>query len=222
MMLYPKKSRASVNVPPITGAQTTPPSIFVPWQPSTWPPAPPHFDEQFHVTLSRIFDETMVDELHNVVGDILEANGRSPTAITHRGHVIAVAYMCALDAISLYGYKNRNVKKFVREHFPADYRPFANRIYPGYRHNLVHAWNLFGDSALLPGNDPVRDENGTVVFGILNFVDAFDSAVSDFLRKLETDTNLQKRALQRYREVTGDVETNSLFQKAKDWLCSLR
>ena len=27
--------------------------------------------------------------------------------------VVAVAYMCALDAVSSYGYKNRNVKKFV-------------------------------------------------------------------------------------------------------------
>ena len=106
----------------------------------------------------------MLDELSNVVQDILTANSASIFPLEHRGHVVAVAYMCALDAISSYGYKNRNVQKFVRQHFPNDYKRFASRIYPDYRLNLVHAWNLFGEAALLPGNQPIQEQNGAVYF----------------------------------------------------------
>jgi hypothetical protein len=124
--------------------------------------------------------------------------------MTHRGHVVAVAYMCSLDAISSCGYKNRNVRKFVRNHFPYEYRPFADRIYPDYRLSLVHAWNLFGDAAMSPGNEPIEAREGEVRFGVLNFIAAFEESVRDFLHKLETNPNLQIRALERYREVTAN------------------
>jgi hypothetical protein len=222
VVLYPQQN-PNVNVPPITGALIGAANSFVPWQPSTWPPAPAQFDQQFHATLSTIFRRTILDELRNVVEDILVANGKSPMSMVHRGHVVAVAYMCALDAISSYGYKNRNVRKFVREHFPPEYRPFAGRIYPGYRHSLVHAWNLFGNAALLPGSEPIHEENGMIVFGILHFVHAFDVAVEDFLAKLETDTRLQARVLNRYGEVTAPPQSKTLLQtwlqQMKEWLC---
>lgn len=171
MVVYPEDG--NLAVPSITGGQVSGQAAFIPWQPGTWPRAPQQFNSDFHATLSQIFYGSMVDELRNVIRDIQAANpGGAPLA--HRGHVVAVACMCALDAVSLYGYKNKNVKKFIREHFPDDYKPYASRIYPGYRHNLVHAWNLFGSAALLPGNEPISEQAGQVSFGILNFVDAFE------------------------------------------------
>jgi len=125
--------------------------------------------------------------------------------MSHRGHVIAVAYMCALDAVSSYGYKNQNVRKFDRNHFPSTWRPYARLIYPEYRLNLVHAWNLFGKASLLPGDQPVSGENGQVSFGIVTLARAFNTGVDDFLARLETDSHLQERALHRYREVKGEA-----------------
>ena len=209
-MKYPEEDDVSVGnvlAPSITGALIVPQTsfAFIPWQPSTWPPAPSSFDSSFHDVLGAIFRTSMVGELRNVVRDIQHANpGTAPFA--QRGHVVAVACMCALDAVSLYGYKNRNVKKFIRNHFPDDYRPHASRIYPDYRHNLVHAWNLFGTAALLPGNEAISVQNGSVSFGLLNFVDAFESGVEDFLSKLKTEPELQNRALYRYRELMGEIK----------------
>jgi hypothetical protein len=114
--------------------------------------------------------------------------------------------MCALHTIASYGYKvhkGDHMKAFVREHFPPEYKPFARRIYPAYRLPLVHSWNLFGDGSLVPGNDVVTRENGVIRVGILNFVDAFEKAVADFLIKLATNKKLQQVALRRYRSVTG-------------------
>lgn len=176
------------------------------WRPSTWPPAPKEFNESFHAVLERIFRETMVDELRNVVTDIEKASTNPSTALVHRGHVIAVAYMCALDAVSRYGYKNKHVKKFVRAHFPPSYKPYAGRIYPDYRIDLVHSWNLFGNVALLPGHESMQEQNGGLCFGILNFADAFEYGVCDFLKKLTTDAGLQRQALFRYRVLTGEIK----------------
>jgi len=203
-MKYKKPQPASVSVPPVTGAMVG--AAFVPWQPSTWPQAPRVFDQAFCDTLRKIFQETMLDELRNVVDDIKGANAESPFPLEHRGHVVAVACMCALDAIASYGYKNRHVKKFARNHFPNDYRPFANRIYPEYRLNLVHAWNLFGEAALLPGSEPIKEIAGVLHLGILNFVESFEKAVAHFLDELESNRELQARALHRYKEVTGEIE----------------
>lgn len=207
-MKYKNQPAASLSVPSVTGAMVG--TNFVAWQPSSWPHAPKQFNQDFLDTLKKVFQETMLDELRNVVQDIQSANAPSPFPLEHRGHVVAVAYMCALDAISSYGYKNRHVKKFVRNHFPDDYKPYANRIYPEYRLSLVHAWNLFGEAALLPGNEPVEEQDGVLQLGILNFMDAFEEAVADFLSKLKTDRKLQARALHRYKEVTGKVKPSTV------------
>lgn len=202
MVKYPEDG--NLAVPSITGGLSGQ-AAFIPWQPGTWPRAPQQFNPDFHATLSQIFYGSMVDELRNVIRDIQAANpGGAPLA--HRGHVVAVACMCALDAVSLYGYKNKNVKKFIREHFPDAYKPYASRIYPDYRHNLVHAWNLFGNAALLPGNEPISEHAGQVAFGLLNFVDALEQSVNDFLVQLQSDGVLQQRALHRYRELTGEIK----------------
>jgi hypothetical protein len=76
-------------------------SGFVPWQPSTWPLPPDRWDAEFTPVLRRIFDETILDELQNVVSD---ARIRTEGGLAHRGHVIAIGLMCAIDAISSYAY----------------------------------------------------------------------------------------------------------------------
>jgi len=45
--------------------------------------------------------------------------------LRHRGHVIAIALMCALDAIASYGYRKHYVADFIRAHFYPDYHPHA-------------------------------------------------------------------------------------------------
>lgn len=117
-------------------------------------------------------------------------------------------------AVSAYGYKGtRRVKKFIRNHFPADYKPHAYRIYPEYRLSLVHAWNLFDSVALMPGNEPISDLGGQLQFGLLNFKAAFEQAVADFLNKLSNDHGLQERALFRYREIVGEVKPSKPMKR---------
>jgi hypothetical protein len=63
----------------------------------------------------------MLNEIDNVIAD---AGGD----LQHRGHVVAIALLCALDASSSYGYGRKNGKQilpFVRTHFPGDNRPHA-------------------------------------------------------------------------------------------------
>lgn len=80
-------------------------------------------------------------------------------------------------------------------------RLLRDRIYPAYRLNLVHAWNLFGNAAMSPNDDEISEENGVIYFGIMNFVRAFDDAVTDFLDRLKNDKQLQQAVLSRYAEV---------------------
>ena len=39
----------------------------------------------------------------------------------HRGHVIAIALLCALDTASFYGYGEDGIPAFVQAHFPSEY-----------------------------------------------------------------------------------------------------
>src|SRR2546428_379410 len=168
---------------------------FLPWQPSTWPAAPARV-EDFITVLRKVFNESMLDELRNVVEDVKKSNGD----LGHRGHVVAIALMCALDAVSSYSYRREHIAKFVNNHFPPEYRPHANDIYGMYRNSLIHSWNLFG-ATLLPGSEGIRKTDHTLSFGILNFLSAFQSGVDDFLRKLETDVHLQLNTRNRYERL---------------------
>ena len=67
---------------------------FRSWQPSTWPRPPRKFTPRFTVDLRQIFDESMLGEISNVIHDITKSNGD----LQQRGHVVAIALMCALDA----------------------------------------------------------------------------------------------------------------------------
>jgi hypothetical protein len=189
-------SKASLHAPPITGAITTPAQGFVAWQPSTWPVPPALADENFIKTLKRIFEESILGEINNVLTDVQKANGR----LDNRGHVLAISMMCALDAIASYGHRNHHFADFIAAHFPGDYRKHAGAFYKLYRNSLVHSWNLF-EASIYPDDSAVREEGGTLAFGLLNFFDALKAGVEDFLEALATDVALQKNTLARYEEL---------------------
>jgi hypothetical protein len=142
--------------------------------------------------ISRI---SILNEIENVIVDAKERNGD----LQHRGHVVAISLMCALDAISSYGYRGEHIAKFVQNHFPEGYRPYADDLYELYRCSLIHSWNLF-EAAILPGNEAVK-RNGSLSFGLLNFFDALRHGVADFFDKLPTDTSLQANTLRRYAKL---------------------
>jgi len=205
-MKYTQKSAktgsASLISSDISGAivdQLPPTPAFLPWQPSTWPSAPAKVDADFTANLRKIFDGSILGEIRNVIEDIKKSNGD----LQHRGHVVAIALMCALDALSSYGYRGKHgehIAKFVRNHFPSDYQPHADDIYKMYRNSLVHSWNLF-EATMLPANEGIQKTNNTLSFGLLNFFRALQAGVEDFLKKLEIDAHLQTNVLNRYKKL---------------------
>jgi hypothetical protein len=197
MVIY-KGNEISVTAPACTGAQVGT-SLYVPgfsaWQPSTWPQTPDNFDEEFVGTLRTIFNDSILGEIDNVIADIMRSNGD----LQHRGHVVAIALLCALDAISHYGYRDSDdqIPEFVKAHFPEEYRPYAKELLILYRHSMAHRWNLFR-AALLPAKEPIREENGLLFFGLLHFRDALRLATEDFLEKLRSSATLQANTIWAY------------------------
>jgi hypothetical protein len=188
----------------IVGSQLASTSSLRAWQPSTWPKAPGKVDPAFLKTLKLIFDESILCEIDNVIEDAQKSNG----GLEHRGHVVAIALMCALDATSSYGYGVRNgrqIAPFVRKHFPSCYHPHAEDIRELYRNSLVHSWNLF-KAALSPNADPITKSGGILSFGLLDFRDALRSGVTDFLGKLKSDPALQASTLKRYRSLRNSAK----------------
>ncbi len=101
-------------------------TAFLPWQPSTWPDPPTKIDTAFISALEKIFKESILEEIEKVIEDVRKSNGD----LRHRGHVVALALMCALDAISAYGYGHRSqtyMADFIANHFPPEFKPHANR-----------------------------------------------------------------------------------------------
>lgn len=80
------------------------------------------------------------------------------------------------------------------------YRSYAGKIYKVYRNSLVHAWNLF-EATLFPGDQGIQMTDDTLSFGLLNFLDALEAGVEDFLSELGTKPQLQKNTLARYRKL---------------------
>jgi len=118
--------KLDVSAPPITGAQVATPASpqFIARQPSTWPATPAQVDERFIYALKRIVEESILGEIGNVIADVQKCNGD----LQHRGHVVAISLMCALDAISTYGYRGKrgtHIRDFIADHFPVDYQPHA-------------------------------------------------------------------------------------------------
>lgn len=190
--------KLDVSSPPLTGATVTaaPPTVFVAWQPSTWPVTPTAVDEKFICTLKRIFEESILGEIGNVIADVQH---RHPD-LQHRGHVIGIALMCALDAIASYGYRKHSVADFIRAHFPADYHPHADEVYELYRCSLVHSWNLF-EASIYPDKTKIKLESGTIAFGLLDFFEALVQGTESFLESLPNDAALRTNTLGRYKEL---------------------
>lgn len=174
---------------------------FVPWQPSKWPDAPAD-NQEFVGVLKRIFEVSMLVEINNVIADAVALSG----SLQHRGHVVAISLLCALDTISSYGYGARSGKQipdfFV--HFPNEYRPYAKAILKLYRHEMVHSWNLF-KVAIRPGNESISSDGGVICFGLLNFFEALKQATENFLEQLANDTALQMNARKRYNRLRASA-----------------
>src|SRR5258706_16454176 len=83
---------------PVSGYVNPTHAPFYAWQPSTWPPPPASVDERFIKTLKSIFEESILGELNNVISDVQAKN--KDKGLQHRGHVVAISLLCALDAIS--------------------------------------------------------------------------------------------------------------------------
>jgi hypothetical protein len=196
----PKASTAS---PPITGAYVsgTSPLLFAAWQPSTWPAASASSPDEFVEVLKRIFEESILGEVRNVVEDITKSNG----TLAFRGHVVAIAMMCALDAISAYGYRGKKNGKFIAAHFPHEYRPYADQIYEVFRLSLVHSWNLF-EASIYADNSTIRLEGGTLALGLLNFFDALVGGTEDFLNRLPAGGDLLANSINRYEELRATAK----------------
>jgi hypothetical protein len=187
-------------VPPITGAFAGPVDPFRAWQPSTWPNAPARWDNRLSGTIRRIFEESIFLEIDNVISD---AGGD----LEHRGHVVGIALLCALDAVSSYGYGRRNGRQivdFVPQHFPVEFHPFAGDLVTLYRNAMIHSWNLF-KAYISPGNEPITRASGTFGFGLLTFRNALYAGMNDYLTKLDVNTTLQQKTLRRYRELKASA-----------------
>ncbi len=185
---------------PVSGANVSAAGLiqFVPWQPSAWPQAPAD-DHDFVLVLKRIFELSMFLEISNVIEDATARTG----ALEHRGHVIAIALFCALDAISSYGYgalSGRQIPAFIREHLPVPYRQHAGALLKAYRHAIVHSWNLFS-VAITPGNEPISTSRGVISFGLLDLFSALTEATEDFLERLRLQPALMHSARSRYNSL---------------------
>ncbi len=209
-------AKADVSAPSITGALIAPSGAtsgvvlaspapeFRAWQPSTWPPAPAAVDEDFINTLKRIFEESILGEINNVIED---AKGRTG-GLEHRGHVVAIACLCALDAISSYGYGalcGKQIPDFMRAHFPREYHQHADAILVLYRHAMIHSWNLF-EVSITPGSEGIREDRGTISFGLLNLYEALVLATEDFLDNVLNNKMLRENALARYAELRNSAK----------------
>lgn len=193
---------------------------FIPWQPSTWPEPPAEWNEDFGKQFRWIVESTVVSEVENVIGDVLRSNG----SVVHRGHVLLIALLCAIDSLSSYAYggslaihvcpaclrRDRvgpRFERFVSDFFPPAYAPYAHDLYVAYRNASVHSWHLF-QVALLPGEEEIGNEGGSLSFGLLNLAGALRYAVDGFLEELDEDADLQRSVLARYRQLRTSAVPN--------------
>jgi hypothetical protein len=184
--------------------------VFYAWQPSTWPDAPEAYCEDFANDLKIIFHDSILIEIENVIQD-------APT-LEHRGHVVALAILCAIDALSSYAYRDSGTDRcfecgrtdkvgpryisYIKDFFPQPYRIFSDKIYRLYRNSITHSWNLF-EAGMLPGGEPIQEVKGTIVFGLRHFFGALRESVENFTSKLRTDGRLQEAVLLRYKDLKG-------------------
>ena len=170
--------------------------LFKAWQPSTWPIPPTKYDNEFNQTMRIIFEDSLLSEIKNVVND-------APT-LEHRGHVIALSILCAIDAVSSYAFKSDKVglryKAYIKQFFPVEYKPYATEIYQLYRNSITHSWNLF-QVGMLPDNTPIQKVNGNIILGLYHLLNALEISIYSFLDELQTNNSLQKATLYRYTKL---------------------
>lgn len=184
---------------------------FITWQPSTWPEPNENF-LLFLPNIERIFRETILDEIGNVISDAKKVNG----GLFQRGHVIALALFCAIDTLSSYAYINKEgnicsqcnrgekigprYKKYIEDFFPDDYKPYSDKLYGFYRNASVHSWNFF-KVGIYPEDEPIKADDTTMSFGLLNFYNALEVSFGNFIKKLKQDVELQNNCCSRYEEL---------------------
>ena len=179
---------------------------FVPRLPSTWPAFLDPADSRLVSVLRELLHEGMLAELENVCSDAIRCN---PGGLQGRGHVVGVAMMAILDAVSCFASpKERQCERipsFIQRYFPREYHVIAQDISDWYRNGLVHEW-FMRKVAFLPGTELLRVEpNEAPVVGLLAFKAALESAVALYLTELTTDEGVRRRAGDRYRTLQSDV-----------------
>lgn len=184
---------------------------FIAKNPNTWPSNPTKKD--IKNILKKIINETIVDELENVIGDITKSNRN----LEGRGHVVALALLCAVDAVSLYGYReikeeickecgrgdkvSEKYQKFINNFFPEEYKQYSKKLYKQYRCSSVHSWHFF-EVQICPENEPLKIGNDNILqFGLLKFFKDFKSSIDKFIEELDKNEELQESALCRYEEL---------------------
>ena len=187
--------------------------VFIPWQPSTWTEP----DDNFLSNLETIFQTTILDEIGNVISDAQKANG----SLEHRGHVISLAMLCAVDTLSSYAFLDIEKEvcetckrpdgvrghyiKYVEDFFPDSYKPFSELIYKKYRNSTVHSWNVF-EVGMLPGDEPIEMQGESLIFGLINFYKALQESVENFIETAKTNEEIQKSCLERYTRLRGSAK----------------
>jgi len=196
----------------LSGSPANSKKEFTPWQPSSWPEAPEEFKSSFHEVIEKIFRVTIIDEIDNVISDAKKVNG----SLEHRGHVIAIAQLCAIDVLSSYAFFNElavkcqvcgisdskinKYKKFIADFFPDEYKQYTEELYKLYRNTMIHSWNLF-DVGIRPDNSRIEMKNGTICFGLDNFQNALKYSLDKFLERLSVEIQLQKNTIGRYKKL---------------------
>lgn len=171
---------------------------FVPHHPSSWPNHT-SCDTKFVADLKKIIEESILGEIDNVIHDAQECNG----SLDHRGYVISIALMCALDAISSYGYgdmRGAQIKPFILAHFPGEYHQLAGKFQTHYRGAGAHSWHLFNVGIAADG-DAITWLNDIPCINILRLRDALRNAVTHYLAKLPNDETLRSNTLKRYLDL---------------------
>jgi hypothetical protein len=190
----------------VSGAMIQAPAIFYPQLPSTWPPVPINPTAEFVAVWDALFNRGMLMEIDNVYNDVADRNAGS---LSGRGHVLALAMMCALDSLSQFAFvgerQHVRIAGFIEEYFPQEFRSIAAEINDHYRNGLVHEWFMTA-VAFEPEDEPIRrEQNGSIVMGLRTFKNGLDAAVIEFLAKLRIDDELRRTAAIRY----GSIQSRS-------------
>lgn len=176
---------------------------FQPRLPSTWPVSAESPDASVVEVWKELFQQGILAEIDNVIGDAMTVN----RSLSGRGHVVALAMMCALDSLSQFAYQgvqqHVRIAGFIERFFPPEFHPLRADINDHYRNCLIHEWFMTA-VAFEPLNEPLRREgNGTISMGLLTFRKALHVAVDRFIEELRGDQEARQTAARRYRSIHG-------------------